>query len=245
MIPQHEDERRILVGEHVLGLLEGPEAAETEAWIAKDKQAAAMALAWHNHFLGLVDRLPPVAPSDQLWSRVLHSVGTSRGAAKAASQKPREPFSLIGLWRDVSTWRWASVGFAAVAILFATVPFSRDPVVPDAPRVAVMQAPGEAAKPGWVVSVLNNGDVQLKGLAPLATPEGRSIQIWTLGPNEKKPRSLGLLTDTQSAHLTAAQVGPVEPGQLFEFTVEQEGGSPTGQPTGPILFLGRIVATAL
>ena len=245
MIPQHEDERRVLVGEHVLGLLEGPEAAETEAWIAKDRTAAAMALEWHQHFLALADKLPPIAPSDKLWSRILSSVGTARTAATQPAQPQRKRFSPKEFWADAALWRWVSGGFAVAVLLIALVPFSPEEEVRSGQQIAVMQAPGEAAKPGWVVSVLKNGDVQMSGLAPLATPAGQSIQIWTLGPNEKRPRSLGLLTDTQTVNLTAAQVGPVEPGQLFEFTLEQEGGSPTGQPTGPILYLGRIVAAAM
>ena len=30
--------------------------------------------------------------------------------------------------------------------------------------------------------------------------------------------------------------------QLFEITLEPENGSPTGRPTGPILYVGRTVA---
>jgi anti-sigma-K factor RskA len=36
---------------------------------------------------------------------------------------------------------------------------------------------------------------------------------------------------------------PPGPDQLFEITLEPAGGSPTGRPTGPILFKGNTTQT--
>ena len=37
------------------------------------------------------------------------------------------------------------------------------------------------------------------------------------------------------------QLPPLQPNQLFEITLEPYNGSPTGKPTGPILYIGRSV----
>jgi anti-sigma-K factor RskA len=37
------------------------------------------------------------------------------------------------------------------------------------------------------------------------------------------------------------QLPPLVPNQLFEITLEPYNGSPTGRPTGPILYIGRAV----
>ena len=94
----------------------------------------------------------------------------------------------------------------------------------------VLQAPGEAAQPGWRITVADNGDLQLTPLAQQADYRAdRSVQFWTLENNAEGPRSLGL-------------VEPGRSGQLFELTLEPPGGSPEPRPTGPVLFIGRAVA---
>ncbi|MFA4912090.1 MAG: anti-sigma factor [Burkholderiaceae bacterium] len=243
-IPDNEMDRRVRVGEYVLGVLQGEEHDETHAWVQQDRQAGAMALQWEDHFLALTDRLTPASVPDALWARLsstLFDQGTAPVRQPVASPSP----SVWQRWWDnASTWRLVSAGFAAATIALAVVPNWRT-ADPSVPRVAVLQQPGQAAQPGWVVSVLGDGDVQIKGLAALPTPPGKSIQIWTLAPGEKKPRSMGLLGDRQTVRLDGDLVGAVQPGQLFEFTLEQEGGSPTGLPTGPVLYIGRIVAASL
>lgn len=273
-IPDSDIDRRVLVGEYVLGLLEDQEHDEVRAWVQADRQAGAMALQWEEHFLALSDRLAPAALPDSLWGRIQSRLtgATSAGAAQAratAGAQPRmnaqpqvsapsqthprteRPASAPArtggwqrFWENASAWRWVSAGFAAATVALAVLPNWRG-AEPPATRVAVLQQPGQAAQPGWVVSVLDGGDVMIKGLAALPTPAGKSIQIWTLAPGEKKPRSMGLLADRQSVRIDAELVGAVQPGQLFEFTLEQEGGSPTGLPTGPVLYIGRIVAASL
>ncbi len=45
----------------------------------------------------------------------------------------------------------------------------------------------------------------------------------------------------------ADRLGKVDPALLgdtvFAVSLEPEGGSPTGQPTGPVLYTGKLVAT--
>lgn len=242
-IPDNDLDRRVLAAEYVLGLLEGDAQAEAHAWVNRDRQAAAMALAWEDHFLALTDRLRPEPVPETLWHR-LSVVLFDSGAGQYASPKAAPVGWWTRLWQDAATWRLVSAGFALATVALAVLPTWRSGD-DTAARVAVLQQPGQAAQPGWVVSVLNDGDVQIKGLAALATPPGKSIQIWTLAPGEKKPRSMGLLGDRQTVRLDGDLVGAVQPGQLFEFTLEQEGGSPTGLPTGPVLFIGRVVAASL
>jgi len=273
MIPENTFERRVLIGEYVLGLLEGPDAQEVEGWIARDRAAAEMALQWEDDLLALAARVPALAPSASVWTRIQASVAqrASSAAAPSASAQPasdaapdasapqtpstsrpaaprsapaatRKPASWGSrLWDSVPTWRWVSAGFAAAAIMLAIFPNRETPVPP---QVAVLQAPGEAAKPGWVLTVMGSGDVRIDPLVGLDAPSDRAVQLWTLAPGETRPRSLGLVAGSNTINVAAAAVGKIQPGQLFEMTLEPQGGSPTGRPTGPVLFIGRVVAAA-
>ena len=52
------------------------------------------------------------------------------------------------------------------------------------------------------------------------------------------PTSLGLLTPGETVTLDFAKLPMPLEQQLYEITLEQQGGSPTGRPTGPILAKG-------
>ena len=80
--------------------------------------------------------------------------------------------------------------------------------------------------------------LQLAAIEP-----GRSLELWAL-PVEGKPVSLGLiptggegmigLSDRQQQLLKASVVLAV--------SLEPRAGSPTGQPTGPVLYQGPLAA---
>lgn len=77
-----------------------------------------------------------------------------------------------GLWGSLMAWCWLAV-----------MP-DRAPQGPSTHiHMAVLQAPGETAKPGWIVTVQANGDVVLDPLVPVAATPGRSVELWTLAPN--------------------------------------------------------------
>jgi anti-sigma-K factor RskA len=41
----------------------------------------------------------------------------------------------------------------------------------------------------------------------------------------------------------SAQAGRLKPGATLAVSVEPVGGSPTGQPTGPVILTGKLTAT--
>jgi anti-sigma-K factor RskA len=64
------------------------------------------------------------------------------------------------------------------------------------------------------------------------------MQVWTLQSLDMGPMSLGLLDGAHSATLRSPALPKPQDTQLYEITLEQAGGSPTGRPTGPILAKG-------
>ena len=141
------------------------------------------------------------------------------------------------MWQSLTLWRTVSV-----ALLVAVVLLLGPLRVPAPVYTVVLQAPGEAASPGWRVTVSAQGDLQLTPLSESQYPANRSVQFWTLADPAQGPRSLGLVQPGEPLVLPASRVGGVESGQLFELTLEPPGGSPADRPTGPVLFIGRAVA---
>jgi anti-sigma-K factor RskA len=68
-------------------------------------------------------------------------------------------------------------------------------------------------------------------------------ELWVI-PADGKPRSLGVVPDKVAAAMT---VRPEHRAMLAEgvtlaLSLEPEGGSPTGQPTGPVVMTGVMSA---
>lgn len=60
-------------------------------------------------------------------------------------------------------------------------------------------------------------------------------------PGDPGPTSVALLPRTPGRiNIPAPALRPVN-NMLIEISLEPEGGSPTGRPTGPILFYGRLI----
>ncbi|MEO1818457.1 anti-sigma factor [Pseudomonas sp.] len=236
MIPQAPEQRRALIGEYVLGLLDEPEASEVRELIEHDRAAARMALEWEYHLLDLADALPAQQPSPALWQRLQQSLGwlPASGATEGGLRR---------WWNSLGLWRLTSAGLALLVLLSWLPGVLRDAPT-GASYTAVLQVPGESARPGWVITVDGDGTLTLDSLVADSIPADRSVQFWTLIDPEDGPRSLGLIEPGKSVTLSAEQIGAVQAGQLFELTLEPKGGSPLDRPTGPVLYIGRAVLTA-
>ncbi|MGH8680163.1 MAG: anti-sigma factor domain-containing protein, partial [Burkholderiales bacterium] len=95
---------------------------------------------------------------------------------------------------------------------------------------------------GWIVEAEAGGKVRLVPLAATPVPPQKALEFWTKPQRAAAPTSLGLVPGDRVTEIAAARLPALEPEQLFELTLEPETGSPTGRPTGPVLFVGRAVA---
>jgi anti-sigma-K factor RskA len=116
------------------------------------------------------------------------------------------------------------------------------PPAPPAPGrfVAVLQR--DAGAPAFLMTVdIANRTLTVRRMAP---PEaGRSHELWLVSDRFPAPRSLGLIGGgefTQRAALAAYDPDVINTA-TYAVSLEPEGGSPTGAPTGPVLFTGKLV----
>ena len=92
---------------------------------------------------------------------------------------------------------------------------------------------------GAIVNAFSNGRVELIPLRPIEVPAGRTLQVWTLWDRAVGPKSIGVTGQSRTLQLNLESLPETVQNQLFEITLEPEGGSPIGRPTGPILFKGN------
>ena len=104
--------------------------------------------------------------------------------------------------------------------------------------VAILQK--DAASPAFEVTV--NLDKQELTVRPVAAqaPPGKSYELWLIDA-KLGARSLGVVGDKPRAASLSAYDPAVVQNATFAVTVEPPGGSPTGQPSGAPVFVGKLI----
>jgi anti-sigma-K factor RskA len=225
--------------DYVLGLLDEAEAARVEDEIETNPALVEAIAEARERFLPLDTATEPAAVEPSLWERIETSLPAQAAEAPSvASVSPRRPSA--GNDNDGakvrSGWRATAISAIAASLILAvglvwSMSRAVEPVV-----VAVLL--NEAGEVQAVVEDFGNDSATVRLLADFAVPEDRTMQVWTLPSREMGPMSLGLLEEANSATLSGSTLPRPQDAQLYEITLEQEGGSPTGRPTGPILAKG-------
>ncbi len=218
-----------LADDYVLGLLDTNEAREIEHAMERDPEMRAAIAASRDRFLPLDLSATPQPVSADLWQRI---------EAALPSQENESPVTVRQVANDNSARRWKFATFASLAAtllmavgLFYTLTRSVEPLV-----IAVLV--NDKGDIQAVVEDFGNEEASVRLLADFAIPRDKTIQVWTLPSRDVGPVSLGLLDDGRSSSLQAPSLPKPRADQLYELTLEQSGGSPTGRPTGPILAKG-------
>lgn len=232
-IPDGPQERDALAGEYVLGTLDARMAREVEAALPADAGLRDAVAAWEARLSPLLALVPAESPPPDLWARIEAALAEPRTATAprrpAAARAPAAPArSWLGLWRG-----WA-IGATAVAAGLGAL-LLRQPEAE--PRLMTVLLTSQD-QPAWVVQADGNR-LRLASLNPRPVEAGRVFQLWALPQGATAPTSLGLIPPEGQLTVSPQTIRP-QPGMLIEITLEPPGGSPTGRPTGPIQFIGRL-----
>ena len=228
-----DNSKEALAAEYVLGTLSAEELVQAERELAADPEFMALVAEWERRLAPLALALEPVAAPDAIKAKVLAAIAPSGF----------DTSNVIQLQRRVNRWRIATGLASALAAGLVGVMLLQPAPVPQGRFVAVLQSEGPG--PAFLASVdLASGTISVRtvGAEPL---QGKSYELWALGAGREKPQSLGVIA--ADFRISADKLGNVEKqalnDTLFAVSLEPEGGSPTGQPTGPVLFTGKLVET--
>lgn len=218
-----------LAAQYVAGTLRGRARARFESLLPGHPALQSAVRAWQLRLMPLTTVLPEETPPRSVW------LGIEQRLWPAAAPAP--------WWQRLSLWR-AFSGAALAAVVGLAVLVSSPPPA-QAPVVVVLQSTGgDPAVAGSIVASFS-GDgraVVARPLTPVALRTDRVLELWW-APAQGKPTSLGLIKADGATVLSRGQL----PGGLrksgidhMAVSVEPPGGSPTGQPTGPVVFYGKL-----
>lgn len=224
--------RELLAGEYALGLMRGAARRRFERLLIEDARLRSEVMAWEEKFTVWNRGLRPLNPPDSVWRRL-----NARVAVEARSRGKLAAAPLAGLWRGAAV-------VAAVLVLVIGIFIGRSLVTTPttAPSyLAVMSSP--KGQPLWLITVHpQTRRVDMKALANNTPPPGKSYELWML-PGSGKPIAMGLMNSTGSASETVSpeQIATLAGAKGLAISIEPEGGSPTGQPTGPVVYVAPLI----
>jgi anti-sigma-K factor RskA len=235
-----------MAAEYVLGTLRGPARGRFEQLIAGDPDLARRVEEWAQRLDPLVEAAPAIEPPARVWTAIEHRIGAAasqrgrRGLIQFLFGRPTEAvpsLATAGLWYCVSFWRQVGIAGAAIALLLFVYLFVAPPSVPT--HMALLA--DAANKPVVMVSLdLHQDRLTLDAARLPAAEAGKSLELWILPP-QGNPRSLGVLpAGPLSLPIDRQAAADLAHGALA-VSLEPAGGSPTGLPTGPVLYSGAVL----
>ena len=222
-----------LAAQYVAGTLRGRARKRFESLLVAHASLRAAVRRWQDRLMPLTAVLAPQTPPLRVWQGVERTLWPQLAAATA-----------LPWWQRLAVWRAAS-GFASVAALaLALLLAMPSPEAP--PIVIVLQATGDAAQPGasFVASFSADGrSLVTRPLTPVALQTDKVLELWAVPP-QGAPRSLGLIS-SNGVTVVAREKLPRQVLQqantsALAVSIEPPGGSPTGAPTGPVVFAGKL-----
>lgn len=231
-----DDQNNLRYAEYALGVLDADARAAVAREVQSSDEAALAVALWQQRLTPLAETLPEIEPSADVWERVCQVLGWN------AVRSTRPP---AGFWNNARPWQWISLGASLVAAA-CIILLLRAPVSPIHPpghiALLVSSIRQDNGVTDWTATVdLDRAQIVVVPAATAAVPNGRSTQLWLI-PAGRAPISVGVFAPdtTNVLRLSAALLAQLGPTAALAVSVEPPGGSPTGQPTGPVIAKGAI-----
>ena len=203
-----------LAAEYVLGVLPLDDRTAAQARIKADPGFAARVAAWETRLAPMNADFPEVPAPNLL-------------PALEARLFPPAPRPRRFGWLHMGG-ALAALALAALVLLWPRAPS------PETTLIATLAAEAQPLQFEARFSAATE-TLTLLRVAGTPPPAGQDLQLWLIGP-DGTPLSLGLV---QQAETVVTGAGLL-PGLVLAVSLEPQGGSPTGLPTGPVLVTGIL-----
>ena len=215
--------RRALAADYTIGLMPSTARRRFETLLLDDANLRAEVARWQESLVGLTASLEPEPVPERVWQRIVARIEPQR-----LHIPERRPF-----------WNWiraAAVACSLMVAIIVGVIYTRDKPDFNATLVANNQ------QPALTVQAFERY-LNVEPMAIASVEAGRSLELWAI-PSNGIPVSLGVIPDDGKGRveLNADQRKLLSGQTTMAITLEPKGGSPSGKPTGPVLYKGQLAA---
>ncbi len=221
---------KTLVAEFVLGLLSAAEHNRVARLIDADPNLARERDFWISRLGALNDGYVEIAPPARILGRIESQLfGTTTKAQ-------------VGFWDNLLVWRGLAASAFAVAIVAIGINVSTTKLDPTSLAIQLVAALEEEGSGVKFVALYDSatGTVRLTALSGEAVPE-RDFELWAIQGGHN-PVSMGVVPVNARSEVTISPeiLKGWGEGSVLAITLEPKGGSPSGNPTGPVVAKGAI-----
>lgn len=217
-----QERQDALAVSYVLGSMRGKARLRFQGLLMQHLVLRQAVWRWEKHLNPVVEQLKPVVPDRNVWQRLTIRLGWQAPLSEVAS--PRS------YWKEIF-----AVAMAACLALVLLIP-RLDQAIPA--QLAIVQ--NSQAQALWVVK-WQQQQLTVQATAAVERLTDADYELWMLPENGNPPISLGLLPQqAQAQRPLPEQINGLKVAALA-VSLEPKGGSPTGQPTGPVLHTAQLV----
>ena len=220
----------LLAAEYVLGVLPADERQIASRRIDTETAFARLVDAWEIHFAPMAAAYAAVEPPASVKVAI-----DRRLFASTASTSPAPGGSL---WTSLAFWRGLAAAAIAALAVYVALPYVNPPVQP--PRLVASLAADNSNVKYLAVYDAARHEVGLS-LVSGDHGAGKDFELWMI-EGKNAPVSMGVIPAGQTARMavTPAVQQKLAQGAVLAVSLEPAGGSPTGQPTGPVVAAGDL-----
>ena len=226
-----------LAAEYVLGTMSARARRRFDIHLRGNPQLRRAVAQWESRLAPLADALPAIEPPARVWQAIK--------ARLKIGQAQRS-----GFWESLSFWRVSSFASALLALALIVMVAAPKPETPvDAGRMVVVMNDLATRKPAmtasWEPGQGAGRTLRIRVIGHAEMAPDTAWELWMLPDGGQKPVSLGLITthETQVVKIPQALAVKLDAALGLAMSVEPAGGSPTGLPTGPVLYAGDCIKT--
>ncbi|MER9136608.1 anti-sigma factor [Mesorhizobium sp. M0047] len=223
----------LLAAEYVLGVLAADERRIASRRIEAETDFARLVDGWEVNFSPLAAAYQDIEPPTSVKPAIDRRLFASAGAVTAPAQ-PR------GLWSSLAFWRGLAAAAVAALVIYIAVPILNPPVEqPQARLVASLAAEGSDVKYLAVYDAAHH-EVGLSHVSG-ERAAGKDFELWMI-EGKNPPVSMGVIPAGATARIIVSPAArqKLAQGAVLAVSLEPSGGSPTGQPTGPVVAAGDL-----
>jgi anti-sigma-K factor RskA len=231
---QNDRLRSALAAEFVLGTMPARARARFRTLLRSDPRLRRAVSEWERQLTPMAEALPEAAPPARIWRNIERRLF---GRAKPG-----------GLWTTIEFWRLSTLAAGLVALAIGLYSLGLREPVDSGRMVTVMtdvatQAP--AMTVSWTADLPGRRALRIRVIGHAEMAPDTAWELWMLPGPDKAPVSLGLISthEAQILVIPEALARTLDQAWGLAMSVEPRAGSPTGLPTGPVLYKGQCVRT--
>ena len=233
--------RDMLAAEYALGTLHGAARRRFERLLARDATLRGAVEQWQQRLAPLDYVVPAVQPPARVWLAIARRIApaVATAPATAAPSRPRDSVPTPGWWNSLGFWR--TLGLSASALAAALLIYLRAVPTLEPVQSYVAVLIDAKARPAVAVNYNQSSrEIVVRVVEAQTLTPDQALELWAL-PQSGAPRSLGLIPASGRVSLTPQASVSLADVPAFAVSLEPKGGSPTGAPTGPVLYSGASV----